>query len=89
MSEIVVAPPVAVMTPVSVKLPPAVILNVLPTLTVPNTNAPLLVMVTALLPLLLKDTAPPKLLLLPFVLKSMVAAPAVKLDVPVMFNVAV
>ncbi len=61
----------------------------LPTLTVPNVKALTSVIVTAFAPLLVSDTAPVKLLLEPFVVKSIVAAPALKLDVPVINKVPV
>ena len=78
----VVAPPVAVITPDSVILPPAVRERVLPTPIVPVDNAALFVTVTAFAPLFERDTAPVKLLLVPLVDKSIALAPAVKLDVP-------
>lgn len=69
-------------------MPVLVTLKLLPTVAVPKVNALASVIVTTLLPLLLSDTAPPKLLLLPYALKLIVAPPAVKLDVPVMVNAA-
>ena len=71
-----------VMVPVCVIPAPAVIFRVpVPTLDVPNTNALVSRKLTLLAPLLLRPTAPVKLLLA--LVKVIPAAPVVKLLVPV------
>ena len=76
-----------VMVPVSVMLPPETSVNEpLPTLALAMMNGLVLVTETLLLPLLLRVTAPVRLLALP---RVMALAPAVKLDVPGTVNAPV
>ena len=82
----VVAPPVAVMTPVCEILPPAVNDKSCPMLEVPMTNALLLTTVTLFAPLFDNDTAPVKLFAC---VKVIAFAPAEKLDVPGTINAPV
>lgn len=78
-TERVVATPLAINAPVCVILPPAVTLKLPPTVEAPNTNAALLIMLTALLPVLFKLTAPVNTLLR---VRVIGLAPALKLAVP-------
>jgi hypothetical protein len=75
--------------PVWLIAPLDTIVKFCPTVEAANEVAMLLVKVTLLDPLLDKVIAPVKLLLAPLVVKSIVLAPALKLDVPVTDNVPV
>jgi len=84
--DVAAVPPVAVIAPLSVILPPATNVKLRPMVDVPNAKAIELVRLTSLLPLLVSDTAPVKLLLEP---KVIALAPALKLEVPGIVNAPV
>ena len=79
------AAPVTVCVPLSVMSVPALIIRISPTLTVPRSIALASVIDTALAPLLLRLTAPPKSLVTS--VKVISPAPALKLALPVVVMV--
>ena len=74
--------PATVNAPLWLIAPFAVTLKFWPIVDAPKINAVLLVMLALFAPLLLRDTAPVKLLLVPLLVKSIALAPALKLEVP-------
>ncbi len=85
--EIGLVPPVAVIAPVCVTLPPEVNVKLRPMVDVAKIVASVFVKVTSFVLLFVNVIAPVKLLLLPFVVKSIALAPALKSAVPGTINV--
>ena len=87
--DVAAVPPVAVIAPVCEILPPETNVKLRPIVEVPNTKPMEFVIDTSLVPLLERDTAPVKLLLVPLMVKLIPFAPALKLDVPGTVNAPV